>query len=70
MILYTSGAFLVFSLSLRAFLKDDSTPKNDLVSWLVVLVATVFWPLVLPSILRKKLLKSAPVAIAHKGYAH
>jgi hypothetical protein len=58
MILYTSGAFLVFS------------PKNDLVSWLVVLVATVFWPLVLPSILRKKLLKSAPVAIAHKGYAH
>lgn len=71
MILYTSGACLVFGLSLRAFLKDDSTPKTDLVSWLVVLVATLFWPLVLPSILRKKLSKTSPIAIeAHKGYAH
>jgi hypothetical protein len=70
MILYTSGALLVFCISLRAFLRDDSTPKTDLVSWLVVLVATVFWPLVLPSILRKKLLKPAPVPLkARKGYA-
>ncbi|MBW4464975.1 MAG: hypothetical protein KME07_05985 [Pegethrix bostrychoides GSE-TBD4-15B] len=60
MIFYTSGAFLVFSLSLRSFFKDSSTSKTDLSSWLVVICATLFWPLVLPSILRKKLSKSQP----------
>lgn len=60
MIFYTAGAFLVFSLSLRSFFKDSSTAKTDLSSWLVLIVATVFWPLVLPSILRKKFFKSMP----------
>jgi hypothetical protein len=63
MALYTAGALLVFSLSLRAFLKDRSTPKTDLLSWMVILVATVLWPLTLPSILRKKVLKPAPVPL-------
>ncbi len=63
MALYTTGALLVFGLSLRAFLKDSSTPKTDLLSWMVLLVATLLWPLALPSILRKKLLKPAPVPL-------
>jgi len=60
MIFYATGAFLVFSLSLRSFFKDSSTPKTDLSSWLVVVFATLFWPLVLPSILRKKFVKPMP----------
>lgn len=60
MIFYTTGAFLVFGLSLRSFFKDGSTPKTDLSSWLVVIFATLFWPFVLPSILRKRFSKAAP----------
>jgi uncharacterized membrane protein len=60
MIFYTTGAFLVFSLSLSSFFKDSSTPKTDLSSWLVVIFATLFWPLVLPSILRKKFSRTLP----------
>lgn len=60
MIFYATGAFLVFSLSLRSFFKDSSTAKTDLSSWLVLITATLFWPLVLPSILRKKFSKPMP----------
>lgn len=63
MILYATGALLVFGLSLRTFLKDASTPKTDRLSWIVLAVATVFWPLVLPSIIHKKLLKPAVVPL-------
>lgn len=61
MTVYLTGALLVFGLSLQAFLKDSSTPKTDRASWLVILVATVLWPIVLPSMLRKKLLKPSVV---------
>lgn len=63
MTLYITGAFVVFGLLLRAFLKDASTPKTDRRSWLVILVATALWPLVLPSIIRKKLFKPAPAPL-------
>jgi hypothetical protein len=61
MIFYATGALFVFSLSLHAFLKDTSTAKTDRLSWIVLIVATVAWPLVLPSIVRKKLAR--PVSI-------
>jgi len=51
MILYSIGAVFVFGLSLQAFLKDKSTAKTDRTSWFVLLVATLAWPIVLPSIL-------------------
>jgi hypothetical protein len=57
MTLYFTGATLVFSILLRAFLKDSSTSKSDVTSWLVVLVATLVWPLVLPSMILKQLPK-------------
>jgi hypothetical protein len=57
MTLYFAGATLVFSILLRAFLKDRSTSKSDVTSWLVVLVATFVWPLVLPSMILKQLPK-------------
>ena len=60
MIFYVVGAFLVFSLSLHSFFKDSSTSKTDPSSWLVLTAATLFWPFVLPSILRKKFSKASP----------
>jgi hypothetical protein len=60
MTLYFTGAALVFSLLLNAFLKDDTTPKTHAASWVVLAIATVFWPLTLPSMVRKRLQKEAP----------
>jgi hypothetical protein len=57
MTLYLTGATLVFGILLRAFLKDKSTPKSDVTSWLVVLVGSMVWPLVLPSMILKQLPK-------------
>ena len=53
MILYFTGAALTFGILLNAFLKDRSTPKTDLVSWLVVGVGSLIWFITLPCILRK-----------------
>jgi hypothetical protein len=57
MTLYLTGATLVFGVLLTAFLKDRSTPKSDVTSWLVVLIGTLVWPLVLPSMILKQLPK-------------
>ncbi|HEY9697284.1 MAG TPA: hypothetical protein V6D10_08480 [Trichocoleus sp.] len=54
MAFYFSGAFLTAGLLLNAFLKDNSTAKTDIASWLVLIVATVFWVITLPCILRKQ----------------
>lgn len=57
MTLYLLGASLVFCIALDAFLKDESTPKSDVLSWLVLLVATLIWPVVLPRLIWKKFQK-------------
>ena len=57
MTLYFTGAALVFGLLLNAFLKDDTTPKTHAASWIVLAIATVFWPVTLPFMVRKKLQK-------------
>jgi hypothetical protein len=57
MTIYFTGAFLVFSILLNAFIKDDSTPKTHVDSWICIIVATAIWPIVLPSMVRKKLSK-------------
>ncbi len=46
--LYSLFALLVFCLCLKSFFQDRSTPKTDLTSWIVVLLATAFWPIVVP----------------------
>jgi hypothetical protein len=63
MTLYLTGAILVFGISLQAFLKDTSTPKTHRLSWLVLIYASLLWPITLPSIIRKKLAKPAPVSL-------
>jgi predicted MFS family arabinose efflux permease len=51
---YWFGALLVFTIYLTAFLSDQSTPKTDITSWLVVILGAAFWFIVFPvSVIRK-----------------
>jgi hypothetical protein len=59
MTLYLTGASLVLATLLNAFLKDETTPKTDVTSWLVVIIATIAWPVVLPSMIRKQMQRFA-----------
>ena len=45
---YWTIALMVFIYWLMIFLQDTSTSKTHLVSWLVLLIAPLFWPIVLP----------------------
>jgi len=65
MTLYFTGATLVFGILLGAFLRDNSTPKSDVNSWLVVLIGTLVWPLVLPSMILKQLPKRVALKLKY-----
>ena len=54
MTLYFTGAAIVFGILLNAFLKDATTPKNQVASWTFLAIATILWPIALPSMIRKK----------------
>nr|ADN13516.1 conserved hypothetical protein [Gloeothece verrucosa PCC 7822] len=45
---YIVIAVLVFSFWLKVFMADTTTEKTDLMSWLVLIIGTSLWPLVLP----------------------
>lgn len=45
---YWTIALIVFIHWFTIFLQDTSTLKTDLMSWLVLLIAPLFWPIVLP----------------------
>jgi hypothetical protein len=45
---YLAIALIVFCVWFGLFLKDNTTPNNHLLSWLVLLIAPFFWPIVLP----------------------
>ncbi|HEY9664800.1 MAG TPA: hypothetical protein V6C65_40695 [Allocoleopsis sp.] len=62
MTVYVAGATLTFSLLLNAFLKDHSTSKTDTASWLVLGIATLFWFIALPCILRQRMIQSRTLA--------
>ncbi len=53
---YILGAVATFAISLSTFLRDQSTPKNHGLSWLILLEATFFWPIVLPFACLERLL--------------
>ena len=42
---YVSGILIFFCYWLIFFLKDKTTPKNHLTSWIVLIIASVIWPL-------------------------
>jgi len=45
---YFTISLMVFSFWFMLFSQDYSTPKTDLISWIVLLIAPLFWPIVLP----------------------
>jgi hypothetical protein len=45
---YWTIALMVFIYWLMLFCIDSSTSKIDLLSWLILLIAPLFWPIVLP----------------------
>ncbi|EAW35006.1 hypothetical protein L8106_07821 [Lyngbya sp. PCC 8106] len=53
---YILGAVATFVVSLSTFIGDQSTPKTHGMSWLILLEATLFWPIVLPFACLERLL--------------
>ena len=51
--LYLIPAALVFSAALQAFLEDETTPKNQLDSWVMLVLASMLWPLTLPCMMNR-----------------
>ena len=45
---YWTICMMVFIYWLMLFLEDESTPNNHLASWVVLLIAPLLWPIVLP----------------------
>ncbi|NEO92013.1 MAG: hypothetical protein F6K56_17905 [Moorea sp. SIO3G5] len=46
---YVSGALYFFSIWFQAFQKDTNlSPEQIRLSWIVLTIATVFWPIVAP----------------------
>ncbi len=53
MTVYFSGAALLFSIYMTAFLRDTTTSKGDVASWIVIAIATLLWPITLPISLKE-----------------
>jgi len=45
---YTVGALASFSVCFKAFVKDSTTPLTDQTSWGVLVLTSVFWPIIIP----------------------
>ncbi len=59
---YIVIAFLIFGYFLGVFLADQSTPNTHIASWVVLGLATLFWPIVLPlAYLERRVRKSTEV---------
>ncbi|NJM56472.1 MAG: hypothetical protein HC857_02015 [Synechococcales cyanobacterium RU_4_20] len=46
--LYGGGWAIAFGVYLTFWMRDRTTPMTDPGSWLVLLLASCFWPIVLP----------------------
>lgn len=63
MLFYLVGATLTFSTLFHAFCKDATTPKTDIASWVVLVLATLLWFITLPRIVQKKLQPASAVNV-------
>lgn len=54
MLFYLIPAAFVFAIAVSAFFQDDEVLKSDLGHWAFILLASLLWPLTLPSILIKQ----------------
>jgi len=57
--LYLPIAFVMLCIFLGGFLADNSASKSDVISWVAVVVGSVFFPLVIPIALIERLLRSS-----------
>ena len=48
MISYFSIALIVFLVWFKSFWNDTATAKNDLISWIALVIGPLVWPVVLP----------------------
>jgi len=48
MISYFSIALIVFLVWFKSFWNDTATSKKDLISWIVLIIGPLVWPVVLP----------------------
>jgi len=48
MISYFSIALIVFFVWFKSFWNDTATSKNDLISWIALVIGPLVWPVVLP----------------------
>ena len=56
---YLTVSATVFLYWFSLFMADKSTPKNDFASWMIILIAPLFWPIVLPASAIELITKSA-----------
>lgn len=54
---YIAGTILTAGILLNTFLKDKTTSKTEIASWVTLAIATILWPVTLPTVIRKKLQK-------------
>ena len=45
---YWTISLMVFIYWLLLFYLDKNTPKNDLISWTIILTLPLLWPIILP----------------------
>ena len=60
---YMCGALASSGIWLSAFMKDQSTPKTDVASWVVIMVATIIWPISVPLAIRERYAKNAELPL-------
>ncbi|ASC72432.1 hypothetical protein XM38_033890 [Halomicronema hongdechloris C2206] len=66
LIVYGLGLVLVMAITFIAFWHDSTTPKTHLMSWVVLILASLFWPITLPSILRALIRQRAAARQQHR----
>ena len=59
MMWYLTVSATVFFYWLGLFVADKSTPKTDFASWMIILIAPLFWPIVLPVSIIELITKSS-----------
>lgn len=64
MISYFSIALIVFLVWFKSFWNDTATAKNDLISWIALVIGPLVWPVVLPVSIWQITSKNSVVQIA------
>ena len=57
---YLTVSATVFCYWFVLFMSDRSTPKNHLASWLILIIAPLLWPIVLPISIVELMTKPSP----------